>query len=136
MKIKDARESYYYYSGKTSDISRQLSFVGLGIIWIFRISEESKIAIPDELIFPMIAFVLSLTCDLLQYITATLIWGSFHRHHEAKFELLKEERISEKEVNASKYLNWPALFFFSIKVTVLLVGYFALLKYFVHILRL
>lgn len=134
MKLKAAREAYYLYSGKTSDISRQLSFAGLAIIWLFTKSEGSEFVIPDELLLPMFFLVLSLTCDFLQYISATLVWGIFQRYHERKFERQGITDISEKEITASEFQNWPALGFFSLKVLFLLTGYIFLLIYFKNFL--
>ena len=36
MKLKDAREIYYFYSGKTSDLVRQLGLAGIAVIWLFK----------------------------------------------------------------------------------------------------
>jgi len=36
MNLQDYRDDFYTYSGKASDISRQLAFAGIAIIWIFK----------------------------------------------------------------------------------------------------
>jgi hypothetical protein len=40
MKLQKARDTYYEYSGKLSDITRQLSFAGIAIVWIFRAGDK------------------------------------------------------------------------------------------------
>ena len=39
MKLSDYRETYYEFSGKASDVTRQLAFAGIAIVWIFKIEE-------------------------------------------------------------------------------------------------
>ena len=46
MKLRNYRQTYYDYSGKASDIARQLSFAGIAIIWIFKIQKDTSIELP------------------------------------------------------------------------------------------
>jgi hypothetical protein len=39
MKLQDYRNDFYLFSGKASDISRQLAFAAIAIIWIFKRTE-------------------------------------------------------------------------------------------------
>lgn len=49
MKLKDAREHYYFYSGKTSDLVRQLGLAGIAVIWLFKSDVQGipKISLSD-----------------------------------------------------------------------------------------
>ena len=39
MKIHELRSTYYEASGKVSDISRQLAFAGIAVIWVLRVEQ-------------------------------------------------------------------------------------------------
>jgi len=76
MKLDDYRETFYSYTGKASDISRQLAFAGIAIIWIFKKDlPGAGLTVPRELIVPGLLIVLALGFDLLQYCLGTVIWG-------------------------------------------------------------
>lgn len=121
MKIKDVREAYYFYSGKASDVARQLAFAGIAVVWIFKVeATPTSVALPPELFKPLIAFVVTLLLDALQYAAGTLIWGIRSRLCE------KERMDPDKEFTVSAYLNWPALTCFCGKMVAILIG-FALL---------
>lgn len=66
MKLKDARDNYYFYSGKASDIARQLSFAGLGVVWIFKIDSASGPVVPSRFVLPTLLILVALSCDFLQ----------------------------------------------------------------------
>ncbi len=123
MKLKEALESYYEYSRKTSDIARYLGLAGLGIIWIFRIQTTNKLALPRELILPTSLLILGLVLDLLQYIVGTIIWGAYHRLKE-KMGVKENE-----EIRAPRQLNWPTLTFFWAKLFPILIAYYLILSY-------
>jgi len=83
MNLQDYRDDFYTYSGKASDISRQLAFAGIAIIWIFKKEVPATgLTVPRELILPGILIVLALGVDLLQYCLATVIWWLFYRKKE------------------------------------------------------
>jgi hypothetical protein len=127
MKLQDARDSYYYYSEKLSDITRYLGLAGIGIIWIFRVGESGKLSLPRDLICPTILLIAGLGLDLLHYIAGSLVWGIFHRH--------KEKKITEDaEFKAPKELNWVTLFFFWFKIIPIIGAYYLMLTYLFKIL--
>lgn len=123
MIIKTLREDYYWFSGKTSDVTRQLSFAGIAIIWIFKTMDATVILLPKEFILPLFWFVISLASDLLQYVSSTIIWGVLHRHIEIK-KIPEDENF---EVN--QYLNWPSIGFFWVKVLSVCIGYLLIIIY-------
>lgn len=124
MKLKDIRETYYSYTAKASDISRQISFAGIAIIWIFKTDVNDKIALPDELICAAILLLISLSLDLFQYIYASAAWGIFHRVNE-----MRNGVDYEDEIVAPSSINWPTIVFFWGKLISLIFGYYALIHY-------
>jgi len=82
IKLSDCQEAYYLFSGKASDIARQLSFAGIAIVWMFKPINKLNIAIPHSLLIPLFLFSLSLFLDLLHYIYSAVVWGCFHRKEE------------------------------------------------------
>jgi hypothetical protein len=123
MKLKDARELYYFFSGKTSDIVRQLALAGIGIVWLFRIGPVGAEKIPAALKFPLELIVIGLTLDLLHYAIAGGIWGIFQRRKELA------GTHEDSEFFASKYLNYPGIFLFVVKVACVVVAYGMLLAH-------
>jgi len=123
VKLLDFRESYYTHSGKASDVARQLGFAGLGVVWIFKYEEAGNQSVPEGLVPVAALIVLALSCDFLQYIAATLIWGIFTRVKE------KEGVNDLDEISAPPLLNWPALLFFWTKITLTISAYVVLIEY-------
>ncbi|OGW38413.1 MAG: hypothetical protein A2Y97_07835 [Nitrospirae bacterium RBG_13_39_12] len=129
MTLKDYRQTYYTFSGKASNVARQLSFAGIAIIWIFKTVNSNQITVPVKLISPLIFFTISLASDLLHYIAGTIIWGLFQRHHEIK----STDSNNDPVLSAPRQLNWPTNFFFTVKLISVIIAYYLLLKYFVEI---
>ncbi len=125
MKLSDYRETFYEFSGKASDIARQLSFAGIGVIWIFRIGDD-KPEFP-AMLFPALAlFVIALSFDLFQYVVASVIWRIFYRHHEKKLDDINDD----PELSAPWWINIPAYSFFIGKIALVFGGYTLLILYF------
>lgn len=131
MNLTDYRASYYEFSGKASDVARQLAFAGIALIWIFHETGAGPIVIPKRLIWPAAFFICGLGFDLLQYAAGALIWGAFQRHHE---KLLGPD--SKKALSAPPWFNWPGIFCFWSKLALVLAGYALLLGYVLSVLRL
>jgi len=123
MKLKDARDAYDFFTGKTSDVIRYLGLAGIGIIWIFRVEGTDKISIPQNLLFPVALLVIGLAFDLLQYLTASVVWGAYHTH---------KERLGTKEdeeFKAPRQINWLTNTFFGLKIIPIVWAYILILKY-------
>jgi len=123
MNLKDARENYYTYSGKTSDIIRQLGLGAIAIIWLFQTGSTGKLAIPSPLFLPLMLVVAGLACDLLQYGIASFLWS---------FYSWRKERAGVSETDtfkAPEQINWPAIFFFYAKVVLIVVAYWHIFSY-------
>jgi hypothetical protein len=111
MNLQDYRDDFYTYSGKASDISRQLAFAGIAIIWIFKKEVPATgLTVPRELILPGILIVLALGVDLLQYCLATVIWWLFYRKKE------REGVHEDSELDHSFWLEVPINLAFWVKI--------------------
>lgn len=132
MKLSDIQKAYDYFSGKASDIARQLSLAGLAIIWIFKKSDSVNPQIPANLILPFAIFVIAIAFDLLQYISGTIVWGGFHRFHERSWEKNNPgmDLPDDFPVTAPGQINWATDTFFILKLSSVSVGYGLLLIFF------
>ena len=124
-KLSDFRADYQWFSGKASDVARQLSFAGIALIWIFKIDGKPIPIIPEKLLSPAVLFILTLTFDLLQYSVASLIWGAFARYQEKKRDKINEDPV----LSAPKYYNWPSISFFWAKLIFVFWAYALIFKY-------
>ncbi len=126
MNIVTLKQDYDYFTRKLSEIARQLNYVGVAIIWIFRVGQENGgIAFSKTLLWPLGMFATSLALDLLHYIVSTLVWGGYFRRQD------KKGLKSDTEFRAPKQLNWPSLLFFWTKIALTVVGFVFLVKYIV-----
>jgi hypothetical protein len=124
-KLSDYWENFETYTGKASDVARQLSFAGIAVVWLLRVENGSRSTVPDAL-FPALAlFVLSLSFDLLQYVAGSIIWGSFCRYHEKR--LAKPE--DNPKLTGPRWINIPTNFFFIGKIILTGVAYATLFWY-------
>lgn len=131
MKLPETKAAYDLFSGKASDIARQLSFAGIAVIWLFRAGEKSSGGIPFDksLMWPLLGFVAALACDMAQYIYASTAWGIFNRRKE---NLLGAN--SRKQFTAPAAINWPTLIFFWGKIAAVVASYSYLLHYlYIHL---
>tara|TARA_R110000765_G_scaffold171343_1_gene276232 strand:- start:725 stop:1153 length:429 start_codon:yes stop_codon:yes gene_type:complete len=130
--IDDYKKDYEYFTGKASDINRNLALAGVAIIWIFKTTSETGIAIPNQLISPLVWLIVSLGLDLLQYIAGGLIWLIFYRY--------QEQRIDKKKIKAKKNIKAPPIlpgilhFIYWSKLTANIIAYFLLFKFLLQIL--
>ena len=123
MKLSDAKENYYYFSGKLSDIARQLNFAGIAVVWVVVQKDTGKIpGSLDSIDDPLFYFALGLALDLAHYMVSTFSWGVFHRIME------RRGGGQDDEFLAPRWINWLALVFFWVKVFCTVVGYVFLLQ--------
>lgn len=122
MKLQDCRDSYYYNSGKASDICRNLGFVGLALIWAFRVTKGEETIIPYTLRWAGVLLVLGLALDFLHYIVGTVVWGTYHRFKE------KRNTPEDKEFLAPRWINYPANACFILKQLVIFASYVFLIR--------
>jgi hypothetical protein len=73
MQLKEAKETFYESSDTLSENTRKLLFAGIAIIWILKVADKTAGGIPfsKSLFTPLIAFVVGLILDVLQYLYKT-----------------------------------------------------------------
>jgi hypothetical protein len=119
--LQDYRETFYTFSGKASDLNRQLAFAGIAIIWLFKKDNFVGLSIPRELLWPGALIVLSL---VFHYVVASVIWRYFYRSQE------KTGVDEDKVLTHETYLELPIYFFFGAKIIIVLAAYVLLVNYF------
>lgn len=122
MKLSDYRETYYEFSGKASDVARKLAFAGIAVVWIFKTSGAPSTKIPLDLYLPTGLFVLTLVFDLLQYVSATIVWGIFQWKEERKLNDINDD----PELGAHPLCKLPQNIFFLLKISTISLGYMLL----------
>ena len=125
MLLKGYRETFYTYSGKASDVCRQLAFAAIAIIWLFKTDAGGKLTIPSDLVLLGSLVVLSLVLDLVQYCLASIIWYLFYRHHE------KRKTPEAQEIQHSEWLDRPLQIVFWLKVIAVMTAYSLILSFLV-----
>ena len=120
--LDEMRERYYFYSGKVSDVARQLCFAGIAVVWLVSgnadASSHTSITLSRSLLVALALFLVSLALDGLQYAYGALIWGVLARQRE------RHDAASKNPVHEA--VNWPTLVFFWSKLTVLVGAYVVL----------
>lgn len=128
MNLEALKQEYYQLSGKASDVSRQLAFAGIAVVWIFHVTRSNgSYALPAALLKPMFSFVAALGFDFAHYFVAAVLWGIYRRIKEL---LLGVD--SEAQFDAPPCLNWPAVTFWVAKQIAVAIGYIYLLVYVAH----
>ena len=131
MKLQDYRETFYEYSGKASDFTRQLAFAGIAVIWLFKKDTTSSLSIPHELLLPGLLIVSGLALDMLQYCVASLIWRLYYRSKE------RQGVAEDQELGLhSEWLERPIWALFCAKILLVLAAYALIARYFVTVLLL
>lgn len=127
MNLQGYRETFYTYSGKASDLNRQLGFAGIGIIWLFKKETAGALSLPPEIILPGIFIVASLALDMLQYVVGAIIWRIFYR--------LKElAHVGEKaDLSHSPLLEGAITSLFALKILCLLIAYYLIFKFLIQV---
>lgn len=120
MKLGKAWANRDLFSGKASEITRQLAFSGIAALWLFKSTAPAAPQIPGDLVLPLFMFVLALALDFLQYIAGSLEWQIFARRQEKKHDATDEDDDIDESPN---WLNRPHEFFFWTKLIALLGGY-------------
>ena len=123
--VQDYLKDFYEFSAKASDVSRQLAFAAIAVIWLFKTdSPTGQINIPPDLIWPGILIVAALAADLLQYVAGSLIWGSYARYLERK-HLRGVERHN-------KWLPLPIWGLYVIKIALVIGAYILILLFLIR----
>lgn len=114
---------FYQITGTISEISRNLAFAAIGLIWIFKNSEGSLKILPDHLLLPIRLIVGNLILDFLQYIWLATLTYIVYKNREIKFF---KNKISEKDiedVQISSFYEKITFTFFTLKLVFLIWAY-------------
>lgn len=123
MKLAYVRQTYEFHTGKVSELTRQLSFAGLAIIWLFKTGQDGAFQLPVGLLAPLLMLISTLALDWLHYAVSAIIWDQFQRAKEAA-------GVTESEdFDVPSKINWPANFFFFSKQFCVVVAYSLLLTH-------
>jgi hypothetical protein len=131
--IKEGWEHYYVYTGKASDVARNLALVGFALVLLlggaatddFREARDEPVDLPGSLIVSGSLLVIGLTLDLAQYIYGAAAFDLWTRREESRRE--SQGATYEYPEGFPDKINWPSTFFFYSKVLLVIVGYIILL---------
>jgi hypothetical protein len=123
MNLEGYRKTFYEFSGKLSDITRQLSFAGIAVIWLFKKDVSGVPTPPKDLVLPLILLVLTLSADYLQYLLGSLIWRYVYRSKE------KAGIAEDVETEHSIWAEAPIYAAFLLKIVLLILAYISILHY-------
>ena len=84
MKLSEFRKDKDTLTGKASDVSRQLAYAGIAVVWIFKQTENGVSSVPKEFLLPIFLFAASLAADLMQYVYAGIAVSIFHRRRSCR----------------------------------------------------
>lgn len=117
MKLEDARSAYEALSGKTSEIVRQISLAGVGIIWSFKSVSGQSFLLDSPLLKAALFIALSLLFDFLQYVLGATTWFIYFRYKE------RRGTGANEDFTAPPQLNWPLWILFYLKSAMMLIAY-------------
>lgn len=126
MTPEQALENYYYFSGKASDVVRQLGLAAVALVWLFKVDIEGKPQLPSLLLTAAAWAVVSLALDLLQYLYGAAAWGIFHG---------VQERKRATNFVAPRPMNWLTIGFFWGKAISMAISYVYILTYLTRAIR-
>lgn len=129
LKLQEIWNAYDTYTGKVSEITRQLSFAGIAVIWFFKTGDNYKTPKQDWFLSPLILFVLALAFDLLQYIVGSIIWKIYAMYQERKQKKASGKIDLDEEYDPSYWWTFPMDIFFFLKAFLTIAGYVLLIKY-------
>lgn len=118
MKLQQYIDDFYTFSGKASDLNRQLAFAGIAVIWLFKKDTMVGLTIPHELLWPSLLIVLSLALDMLHYCVASIIWRRFYRSEE-QAGLSGEDEV----VRPGIWRERPIWILFCFKILTIVIAY-------------
>ena len=130
MKLSEINKIGKESTKVASDIVRQLSLAGVGIIWLFKSSDDSDILFSPILVFPLLFLALALFCDLIQYIIAGNIWRNFVKDSQA----LKTPSNQDPDVDIPDAKSKPIYFFYYSKIVLMFCAYIIIITHLVKVL--
>jgi hypothetical protein len=137
MKLSEYNKKGDDYTGKASEIVRQMLLGGIALIWLFKETDGTISKIDRSLLYPTFTICLALIFDLLQYVVGGHIWKQFFRAKEG--EVIKSlkginqptEDERDPDVKAPKSLGNTIYFFYWGKIGLMILSYIMIIKYIV-----
>jgi hypothetical protein len=129
MELKEYKKKSHEYSGKASDLARQINYAGLGIIWIIISTNITVISLKNSLtLFPLILISISLFFDFAQYFIGGIIWIRFYKNNEKKGIGKNDDILSAKWRSNVLYFFYYSKFILTITAYIFI--FIALIKRF------
>lgn len=127
MDYSPLHKSYEFFTQKLGDITRQLSFSGIAVVWIFSGYKNENTQIPKLLLYALLAFIVTLFFDLLHYYYGAARDGIIRRNKEKRANRIRAQYdecdIEVISFSFSKFWNWPKIIIKFLTPILVLVGY-------------
>ncbi|EKO4002955.1 hypothetical protein SPN99_004059 [Vibrio fluvialis] len=130
MNLAFIRQEVDAYTKACSDLSRQMAFAGIAILWVLSNKESSSISTTLLKDFQLWFFAAALMADLLQYIVGSVFWFYQDRLIESKLKKrfgADTEKIEAEDFEVTSLGNTLTWILFFIKVGLVALGYITLL---------
>lgn len=114
MTNKELWESYAFYTGELTKLSRQLAFASAAICWLFRTAEGT---FPSAILFSLGSVVIFFCFDTLQYLVSAHLLRWWTRQKEKEMWESNQTILGEYEKPA--WLDAPAFVLLNLKITAL-----------------
>jgi hypothetical protein len=123
--LKDVWAYYSSYNKSVNEITRQIAYAGIAIIWVFRVTASNQIHVPKGLFIAGFFIGLALFLDYLQYIVGSMIYERFGTRMEKKI------KTDDEEFQEPEELLRPMDALFYAKIVAVLAGYIFIMKFLV-----
>jgi hypothetical protein len=135
MKLSEYNKKGDDYTGKASEIVRQMLLGGIGLIWLFKETDGAISRIDKSLLYPAFTISVALIFDLLQYVVGGHIWKRFFREKER--DVIKSlkgisqptEDERDPDLKAPESLRNSIYFFYWGKIVLMILSYIMIIKY-------
>jgi len=126
MTGKELWEQYQHYTRDITEHGRKLGFGGAALCWIFK---RNDFTFPLMIYAALLFFILYFIADILQSLTAALVIKFFTERQEAK--MWRETKTIDGDIQKPRWVDAPALLFFSAKCVLLVAAFMFICLYLV-----
>lgn len=132
MKIEDYKKDYEFHSGKLSEITRNLSFMGFGVVWILIGGLDGfKLGfIPPLLKWVLALLVIFQIFDISHYVYQTITWyNHFRKLEKDNGDTCKRDDFTAPDKYAERawHIYWS-------KITIVITAFILLLIYIIGLI--
>ena len=128
MQIKELRKDYEEYSVQAGNLNRHFVYVGIAIIWLFRVADNNGATVlPDNLHAPLLLLVTALLIEFIQKLYQTLV--TYGQYFYFKWTYRRELNVEDKVVNESELLAMFSWILWCLKFVPTLYAYVLIGKY-------